>query len=1296
MRHTYVYPILLICSCGFISCALPEPCDYGKHKENDNCEPDRPDACGFKLINCYKITEQIRGAVDASICKYDTNENCNIENGKCVNCENVTCLTFQEEESKCTFECDASKSYYHVTISDDTSPCEQICECERDEETGELTNDDCLNNDDKIQACLNIIHCDNYDKPDAIPDETDSPDVKAPAAPVSYVNYCIKDSHDLIALKEWMEIAYHHRGGDTHTITIYMLNDKDIILNDEDITQLEPIDLDHVHLTAFGGPKYRKNIVHAGQKKLSHGLFKTVKNSVIANIGIKLDVEGDEAYGLLADTIEDSLLIDTKVSGRLINNNENVNAENKAIANELWTNFEITEKVSNVKIPGIGGVAGLISNTRLTNINLDISEVTAPSHPFVGGFAGILRHSQVTGRYIMENDKDDQSIDDNIEYHISTVSGDSLVGGLFGIMSQSAVTNYSGSVESVSATEYMGGFAGYTDEYCHIENIYHHSDSIGNNSSAKKDIGGFIGYDNAKVLNVHTTIKDVTGITTVGGFAGEKSLGTWQNINHSVDNVVGIEDYIGGMVGRLRNDIINCHNHAKSVSGNNMVGGMIGKMDLGTVSSTNTVDDYVSGNTSVGGFIGYMNDGMINGSFNDTDSNLVIDNNVNSVSGSQNVGGFVGFIKENEMINQVYSVVEEVSAPGKTGGFVGYFKSGIIVNVHSDVTKVTGKVCDIPEEDDSQNEIIKKCQEEASKVWESEKKDQKNPEDFTNAKWAFTEIVNGHSTLISPYERNVRILCGSPENAICEGKILSVHSQDRGGEEENAIGGFVGYMGEMAAILGSDRIMIEGSSVISKVTNITAHNQCVGGFAGYVNGNISNVNNIVEKKIINGYGKTAHYYQYTDYYGTGGFAGCADKKTLIQTVVSNVNTVDAAWFVGGAVGKFNGYIVGMTSRVTNVLGAHQFVGGFAGRISTFGYVSDIISKIDGTVFATLYPGGFAGETDGEVSKVKSYVNSVLADIGAGGAFGGCGGKINDFVSFVKKVGIATCTRKLTGDAAIFQLCDNMGNDCKNNSRSPFYCTLTEDGETKEFTEIWDQYLNGFYPRSASGFIDGGDGMYNGEYAAIVSRVKEVRAERANGFMGEYDFRGYNNRTATFENISSYANVYASNSTANNSLFLGKIVGITESGTSSNIQTTMFNLRNVFVMGHYYINEEEQKNNFISSIVDADPSAGIVGDIMPMMSLRYFYAYCYPGKDCTSTKSFLPNFISPKTTTDTNIEVKFDTEGIRPAVTWGAHLPSEENCNFTEDKKNQCTGNDFIKDSDTNIQFISFSVNEDEI
>ena len=187
------------------------------------------------------------------------------------------------------------------------------------------------------------------------------------------------------------------------------------------------------------------------------------------------------------------------------------------------------------------------------------------------------------------------------------------------------------------------------------------------------DYQGLFGYaEHATISNLGVVESYVKGNNRVGGVVGYYLKSSYSSVNgcYNEGTVTG-DSLVGGVVGRVYNGTVsNCHNTGK-VSGNESVGGVVGCVyNQSTVTNCYNTGK-VSGNEFVGGVVGSANDGD---DFGDYKGTTVTDcYNIGVVSGDNIVGGVVG-INENERqtgyVLNCYNI-GVVSGDSKVGGVVG-------------------------------------------------------------------------------------------------------------------------------------------------------------------------------------------------------------------------------------------------------------------------------------------------------------------------------------------------------------------------------------------------------------------------------------------------------------------------------------------------------------------------------------------------------------------------------------------------------------------------------------------------
>ena len=192
---------------------------------------------------------------------------------------------------------------------------------------------------------------------------------------------------------------------------------------------------------------------------------------------------------------------------------------------------------------------------------------------------------------------------------------------------------------------------------CNKENLRGIEGNLGGNYILGQDIdlagtnwdpiGGWISYDN----NTPFT----------GTFDGNGYKIKNMTINRPTEDYIGLFGYVE------RGTIINLGIEGGTINGNNYVGGMVGYIKEGEIRESYTASE-VSGDDYVGGMVGFMNEGTIRESYT-----------ASEVSGDEYVGGMVGFMSGGE-IRESYTASEVSGEDEYVGGMVGSVGEGFNYN----------------------------------------------------------------------------------------------------------------------------------------------------------------------------------------------------------------------------------------------------------------------------------------------------------------------------------------------------------------------------------------------------------------------------------------------------------------------------------------------------------------------------------------------------------------------------------------------------------------------------------------
>jgi len=329
-------------------------------------------------------------------------------------------------------------------------------------------------------------------------------------------------------------------------------------------------------------------------------------------------------------------------------------------------NFTITNSSATGSISGgsnTGMLVGFISISGSGNITNSSATGSVSGSTNVGGLVG---HFYGTLNFLNS-------------FTNVTLTGISNLGGFIGRSESPLNINLSYSKGTINVqgetSDYIGGFVGTVASTSTIENSY--SKNIIN--GGRNYLGGLVGYSsgNVEISNSFSTggNQSITGNSYIGGLIGNFSRGTIHN-SYSTVNVSGSGQYIGGLVGYVSiGSNINNSYSIGSVDGTaTAVGGLIGYSDNGTISSCYSTGT-VTGDGIVGGLIGRIYGGSIvsnSYSFSDVYSN--------DVSNEGETGGLVGSGETGCTIENSYSAGAVDSLNYSAGGLLGVAYGTTVTN----------------------------------------------------------------------------------------------------------------------------------------------------------------------------------------------------------------------------------------------------------------------------------------------------------------------------------------------------------------------------------------------------------------------------------------------------------------------------------------------------------------------------------------------------------------------------------------------------------------------------------------
>ena len=448
-------------------------------------------------------------------------------------------------------------------------------------------------------------------------------------------------------------------------------------------------------------------------------------------------------------------------------------------------------------------------------------------------------------------------------------------------------------------------------------------------------VGGLVGFNKGTVSNSSST-GSVTGNERVGGLVGKNHNGTVSN-SYFTGSVTG-DEYVGGLVGwnvlppstfPIKGTVSNSYSTG-SVTGNRWVGGLVGSNLFGTVSNSYSSSS-VTGNERVGGLVGTNYEGPVSNSYF-----------TGSVSGTTGVGGVVGENCYGGTVSNSYYNYDEV-----------------LINDENIITR--GALFDEDFEQWLANDKFLDVNESLSQ--ENGYYVVNNVTDFKQL-LAFGENATLKFRLKSDLdlgdEPNFYIPCLAGE---FDGNCYKISNLSFNFDFVYNVGLF-GYLASGGNV----------TDLAAENVNITG-DESVGGLVGYSEGTVSNSSS-------------------TGSVTGEGFVGGLVGYVWYSSTVSNshfTGTVTGDCNVGGLVGQNGGTISNSYSSGT-VSGINWAVGGLVGRNLDLGTVSNSYSTA--SVASDNNVGGLVGENAGTVSNSYSS-GDVTGNSVVGGLVGQSWGTVSN-------------------------------------------------------------------------------------------------------------------------------------------------------------------------------------------------------------------------------------------------------------------------------------------------------------
>ena len=404
------------------------------------------------------------------------------------------------------------------------------------------------------------------------------------------------------------------------------------LINDIDFAGKSNINTDVVinRLEGMGETYSLKNIeLTTSANSIIDRINTNIENVNFENISVEF--EGNESYRGIIRFLNGNM---TDVNFSDINIIFSYGSEVAPVAqsqNSIIRNVNL----KNINVDGNYQIAGFISDdVRTSKSNINLTNITVKGGSVLGGMSGWVSSSDYNMDYNIIGDNIkivEKWTNDNHQYSggiygyggrakyvtvkNSNIAGDSNVGGIFGSMIQSELTNFTVSNTTITGRgNYIGGISNHLNQV------------------------DYATVDNCKIYGVEDA-------QYVGGLGGSsRYINRYLKVTNSTIENVGKNT--GGMFGIVTDTTINTSIvYNTSVTGANNVGGMVG--DAGTSSGSSHIQNsivnaYVTAtNSNAGGLTGYL----ANKNTTETLNTKTYNNNLilrSAVSAPTNAGGMIG------------------------------------------------------------------------------------------------------------------------------------------------------------------------------------------------------------------------------------------------------------------------------------------------------------------------------------------------------------------------------------------------------------------------------------------------------------------------------------------------------------------------------------------------------------------------------------------------------------------------------------------------------------------------------
>jgi len=286
------------------------------------------------------------------------------------------------------------------------------------------------------------------------------------------------------------------------------------------------------------------------------------------------------------------------------------------------------------------GLFGYTKNATLIDIHLE--NINIEGDITVGGIVGYLLESTITNSSTSALN--------------TLITGNGNTGGLIGKSYFGTIENCNtaGSVQSTGIG--TGGLVGENSFYSVINNSFSDADIF----SSSWGVGGLVGNNMSPVNNCYAT-GEVNGGSRTGGLIGKHKNSV--NMSYSLGDVNGNSFMVGGLIGDIDvGTISNCYAHGHvTVNGTaQQIGGFAGYNNDASITNCYSIGSITGGSENIGGFIG-ENTGLINNSYWDLNNSSIANSNGGEGKTTQEMMQQATF--ENWDFDNYWTIDESISYP---------------------------------------------------------------------------------------------------------------------------------------------------------------------------------------------------------------------------------------------------------------------------------------------------------------------------------------------------------------------------------------------------------------------------------------------------------------------------------------------------------------------------------------------------------------------------------------------------------------------------------------------------------